>query len=209
MRSKTEHAAALRRHARPLIASLAAAVSVLCGPVKAEPLAKDACETLKSEQVALVGTGLRADMARGVAWAKSNLAADRLQKIARLIEVDEQLLFRCPAPPSPIEAAAKSAPKPDPAKPAKPPTAARAKVTGAKADGGEKAAESGGALVPQAASVADRPKKPTKAEADKKRAAAAAKARSKIKADDAFVPPPDAPISTLQAPAAAGQPKTQ
>lgn len=183
----------------PLAVLLVAAAVAAARIAAAAPLAKDACDALKSEQSALAAAGLRADMARGATWAKSNLGADRLKKITRLIEVDEQVLFRCPALPPDVEAAV----KPSPAPKAKP-KAAAAKQT---------PPESGGALAPQAGSAAtsapEKPKKVSKAEAaaEKKRAAAA-KGRSRTKADDTFVPPPNAPISTLQPPAAA-QPKAQ
>lgn len=216
MRAMAERVAGRRRHAWRLVSGLVYAAGVaLAGTAAAEPLPKDACDALKSEQVALIGSGLRADMGRGTAWAKSNLGADRLKKIGRLIEVDEQILFRCAAPATEVEAAAKPAvpAKPQVAKQAKPApgTPARTKVTGAKADDGGTAADSGGKLVPQAATAPEKPKKAAKAEAaaEKKRAATAAKAQGKTKAGDAFVPPPDAPISTLQAPAAAAQPKPQ
>ena len=38
-------------------------------------------------------------MAKGAGWAKANLAPDKLQEVRRLIEVDEQLLFRCQGKP--------------------------------------------------------------------------------------------------------------
>ena len=38
-------------------------------------------------------------MAKGPAWAKANLPPDKLQEVRRLIEVDEQLLFRCQGKP--------------------------------------------------------------------------------------------------------------
>ncbi len=197
MRAKAIGAARRRRCGLPLIVGLCAAGAGLVGQAAAAPLAKEACDALKSEQVALISTGLRADMARGAAWAKSNLGAERLKKIARLIEVDEQVLFRCPAPPPELEATAKPAPA---AAPKPKPKAASSK---------QAAPDAGGALEPQAATVPEKSKKASKAAvaAEKKRSAAAAKA--KIKAEDAFVPAPDAPISTLQPPAKGGQPKAQ
>ena len=39
--------------------------------------------------------GVRDRMAKGPSWAKANLAADKIDEVRRLIELDEQLLFRC------------------------------------------------------------------------------------------------------------------
>ena len=81
------------------------------GGAAAERLDKEACEALKAEQAALVEAGAKADMERGPEWAKANLAPDRLKRIARLLEVDEGLAFRCPQPRlPPVEVEAKSAP---------------------------------------------------------------------------------------------------
>ena len=81
------------------------------GGAAAERLDKEACEALKAEQARLVEAGAKADMERGPEWAKANLAPDRLKRIARLLEVDEGLAFRCPQPRlPPIEVEAKSAP---------------------------------------------------------------------------------------------------
>ena len=38
-------------------------------------------------------------LAKGPEWAKANLPPDKLEQIRRLIEVDEQLLFRCQGKP--------------------------------------------------------------------------------------------------------------
>jgi hypothetical protein len=59
------------------------------------PLDKASCEKLKTEQSQLEQGGTRGNMAKGPEWGKVNLAADKLDQIRRLIEVDGQLLFRC------------------------------------------------------------------------------------------------------------------
>lgn len=211
MRAKAEHSTRLLCRALWLIAALAGAGGFHAAA--AAPLEKDACDALKTEQTALTAAGARADMARGAAWGRANLGADRLKKIARLIEVDEQVLFRCPAPPPEVDAAAKpppaATPKPKPAKPAAAEAGRNTKAAAGKADTEAATAATGGKLEPQAATAPEKPQKPSRAAAaaaEKKRAAAAA-ARQKIKPDDAFVPPPDAPMSTLQPPAAGGPPK--
>jgi hypothetical protein len=59
------------------------------------PLAKDACDALRLEQSQLEAGGARANMVKGPEWARANLATNQQQLIARLIEVDEGLAFRC------------------------------------------------------------------------------------------------------------------
>src|SRR6476646_8025660 len=109
--------------------SLVLAAVALYAPVAgAAQLDKDSCARLKTEQTQLEQGGARGSMVRGPEWAKSNLPADKLENIRRLIEVDEQLLFRCggkplvalPGDPDPAET-----PRPAPAKAAKQPPAAK------------------------------------------------------------------------------------
>jgi hypothetical protein len=61
-------------------------------------LGEEACKDLKTEQAKLVDAGARKDMEKGPEWAKSNLPPERLAGIARLIEVEEGISFRCPRP---------------------------------------------------------------------------------------------------------------
>lgn len=65
----------------------------LVSPAVAERLTPEACELLSAEQDKLGGA--RADMQRGPEWARINLPPDRLARIRRLIEVEEQIAFRC------------------------------------------------------------------------------------------------------------------
>jgi hypothetical protein len=62
---------------------------------RATPLDKDGCAKLKVEQGELEHAGTRASMSKGPQWAKTNLEPDKLEQIRRLLEVDEQLQFRC------------------------------------------------------------------------------------------------------------------
>jgi hypothetical protein len=62
---------------------------------QAATLDKDTCARLEEEQTALEKSGVRTTLGKGAAWAKANLALDKLQEVRRLIEVDEQILFRC------------------------------------------------------------------------------------------------------------------
>jgi len=90
------------RHLRIGLRATAAAslsvASVLCAglsPVVGAPLDAPACEQLQSRLDHLRSEGAAADMARGPDWARANLSPDRLQRIGALLEVEEQLNFRC------------------------------------------------------------------------------------------------------------------
>lgn len=63
--------------------------------VSAAPLEADACANLTAERAGLVSQGVEGDMAKGAQWARQNLPETRLSQIKRLIEVNEQLSFRC------------------------------------------------------------------------------------------------------------------
>lgn len=170
----------------------------------AAPLPKEECDALKSEQGRLVAAGVRAEMSRGAAWAKTNLAPERMTSIARLIEVDEQILFRCGAAQAAAAAAAAAAEQAA-AEQAKANAAAGQPPAGAPAaapkprkpipaeKSKDKAAEPS-----QAAGASDAAAKPAQPQPPRKRAAA------KPKSDDAYVPPEGAPQSVLKPPAEAG-----
>jgi hypothetical protein len=64
-------------------------------PASAVPLDAPACEQLQTQLDALRNEGAAADMARGPEWARANLPLARLQRIETLLEVEEQLNFRC------------------------------------------------------------------------------------------------------------------
>jgi len=61
----------------------------------AERLDKSACNVLKVELGGIIAAGARDDMERGPEWAKANLPREKLRNILRLIELEEQLEFRC------------------------------------------------------------------------------------------------------------------
>jgi len=180
----------------------------------AAPLAKDACDALKTEQNALAATGIRAEMARGVVWAKANVTADKMKSIQRLIEVDEQILFRC----APVRAAAgpdgddgkdgkDAVPQPK-TKPAPKPKAAKPADTAAAAEA-EPGPGQDGAFKPDLSEASASPKKGEAPAAKNKATAANAKPKPKPNpkltpkieaAHDAFVPPEAVPKSVLKAP---------
>jgi hypothetical protein len=128
------------RALRPLGLALGI-IGTLSNGAEALPMAPEACDQAKAEQAGLETSGVGRDMAQGPDWARANLPIDRLQKIARWIELEEQILFRCPRPappPEPVTATAPSGgPKPEKTKPAqktKPQPAAAMRETG---DSGE------------------------------------------------------------------------
>ncbi len=79
------------------IVSLMVAAAV--GPARGAPLDDAACVSLSVERDGLIAQGVKDDMAKGPAWAKANLAEARMKAIAHLIEIEEQLSFRCPRSP--------------------------------------------------------------------------------------------------------------
>ena len=76
----------------------------------ATPLEKEVCSDLKEEHGQLVAAGAKANMERGPAWAKAKLQPDQIKQIERIINVEEQLAFRCPQPKPPLEQAENPAP---------------------------------------------------------------------------------------------------
>lgn len=95
---------------RPFIATAliaATAISATWGMAWAESLDEGACAQLQSEQAQLVKAGVKDSMARGPDWAGAGASLMRLKEIERLIEVEEQLMFRCP-PPKPVKEAAEA-----------------------------------------------------------------------------------------------------
>jgi hypothetical protein len=193
---------------RTAIALVAGALLVPTLALRAAPLDKDECAKLKTEQSQLEQAGTRGGMGRGPEWAKANLAPEKLQQIRRLIEVDEQILFRCQGRPlvnlretdpqlPPAEGkeaakrpVAKAAKTPDAEKAQKKAPAAVKKAATPPVD----AAKAPVAPVAKKAAPVPPPPAPSakigKEGEDKKAAAAkAAKAKPKVKVDDAYRPP--------------------
>lgn len=97
------------RALRPLVLAIGI-ISGLLSSADALPMAPEACERAKAEQSSLETSGVTRDMAQGPDWARANLPVDRLQRVARWIELQEQILFRCPRPAPPPEPATATAP---------------------------------------------------------------------------------------------------
>ncbi len=85
-------------------------IGTLSNGAEALPMAPEACEQAKAEQAGLETSGVARDMAQGPEWARANLPVDRLQRVARWIELQEQILFRCPRPAPPPEPETAAAP---------------------------------------------------------------------------------------------------
>lgn len=187
---------------------LLAAVLLLIPAARSSPLGKDGCAQLKVEQGELERAGTRAGMSKGPQWAKANLEPAKLDEIKRLLEVDEQLLFRCGG--RPLVNLPKD-PDPDPAarepsdKAAKAPQAAksqkkeRAKKAAAAPSPDQPAldqpaqpparkAPSTKAVPPAPKAAADKAE-PGSEKKDAKKTAAAKKAKAKAKVEDAYKPP--------------------
>ena len=201
---------------RFLVVAVLAALTLSFGDVRAAPLDAATCGQLKGEQVRMEQGGVRDRMAKGPSWAKANLAADKIDEVRRLIELDEQLLFRCSAR-NLVDLPAEADADPPPA------------VPGASEDGKDAASPKADAarrparksLRPRALRVnlprhplprprrkrrPSRPPRPKAAPPAKKQApakdagaapppekAAAAKPKPKAKVDDAFKAPPPNP----------------
>ena len=161
------------------------------------------CAKLKDEQAALEQAGVRGSMAKGPEWAKGNLSPDKLEQVRRLIEVDEQLTFRCHGKPlvqlpPEIEADPAAIPPGTDGKDAPGKAAVKKKgaVKKAAARPADKAGQEAGKQEPAVRRAA--PAKAAAAKANAEKAAqppggAPAKAKPKPKANDAYRPTPGDP----------------
>ena len=78
------------------IACLACACVFVAVAVEAAPkIDKETCAQLRGEQATFIQSGILADIQRGPAWAKSNLAPERIREIELFITLDEQIKFGC------------------------------------------------------------------------------------------------------------------
>jgi hypothetical protein len=74
---------------------LLAPLAALLVEARAAPLDAESCAKLMNEHGQLEQAGVEADMAKGPEWGKANLLPEKLDRIRRFIEIEEQLLFRC------------------------------------------------------------------------------------------------------------------
>ncbi len=200
---------------RLLVAAALTALALSLDGVHAAPLDAATCGQLKGEQVRMEQGGVRDRMAKGPSWAKANLTSDKIAEVRRLIELDEQLLFRCSArnlidlpaeadadPPPAVPGANEdgkdtASSKADAAPPAgqKKPATKSAPGEPAKAPAAKAAPKDTPKTAPAAPKAAPPAKKPAPAKEGGNappEKAAAAKPKPKPKVDDAFkAPPPD------------------
>jgi hypothetical protein len=182
------------------ITLITAALLLQLPAARATPLGKDGCAKLKTEQAELEKAGTRASMNKGPQWAKANLEPEKLEQIRRLLEVEEQLLFRCHG--KPLVNLPKDAIDPDPAARdpnAKAPAAKAAKTPKLKKEAVKKAAAPDAPakdVAKEASGAAKAPPEPkpapakTETKPGKKTAQKSAAAKKgKPKADDAYRAP--------------------
>jgi hypothetical protein len=194
------------------ITLFAAALLLQMPAARTAPLDKDGCAKLKVEQGQLELAGTRGNMGKGPQWAKTNLEPEKLDQIRRLLEVDEQLLFRCHG--KPLVNLPKDVTDPDPAarepgtdnakagKATKAPKAPKkeiAKKDGEKKDAGKKeplkkaaAPPAGTAPKGEAKQEPEAGTAPPEAKTAQK-PPAAKKTKAKQKADDAYRAPASEP----------------
>jgi hypothetical protein len=75
-----------------------AAVLIVLGvvPSLALPLDLAQCAALESERRTLVADRVDVSLALGPEWAKAHLTSQQIQAVYRLLELKEQVMFRCP-----------------------------------------------------------------------------------------------------------------
>lgn len=98
---------------RARLVTLLLAATAMAPPAGADRLGEVACGSLTDELKSLEEGGVKADLDKGVDWAKSNLGADGTTRLKHYFDVKEQVLFRCPRPkplPDPVDTAAARAP---------------------------------------------------------------------------------------------------
>ena len=174
----------LRGIGRARIAGLAL-LATLTGAVAA-PLDQPACDALDAELTKLVAAGAQSDFDKGPSWGKVNLTRERLSAVRRLIEVNEQLAFRCNRSRIAVKLKQEE-PEED------------AEAKGGKADGAPAPVRPARAKAPPKAKVA-KPAEPAAEQAEGAKAGEAAAAKPKPK------PKPAAKLEDAYSPAAAKSP---
>lgn len=155
---------------------------LLCSGAVAAPLDAAACDQLRQELATVEKSPARANFLKGPAWAKANLKPDQLAAVEKLIETEQQFLFRCPQPKRQLDAATEqimengTGSDPDPDAP-KPPASEGATPAAPKAKAVKKAAAAAPSE-PDTAGKADEPAAPKPK----------AKRAPRPKADDAYQP---------------------
>ncbi len=187
-RPKSHELAVHRRRIKPVkraqrivsgICLVFAQASLWTAAAPAAPLAANACQEAQLEYAALSAAGVEEDFRRGAQWGQANLSAERLRQVARFIELQETILFRCPRPKPQQDEPAEAALNPDQAQTSK------AKSTSAE-PAETKPADGKPTGKPQKANTPARPNGSPTSPPD----VAAKPQRMKPKVNDAYVPPP-------------------
>ena len=74
---------------------------VLClcsAPAIGRPLDADTCEKLKKQSAVLIRLGAEKNLLKGPDWASDNLDSVGMDRVRLYIEIQEDILFRCPEP---------------------------------------------------------------------------------------------------------------
>ncbi len=173
-------------------AMFALLLAIPMAPAAAVPLEGEACEQLQVRLDTLRNEGAAADMARGPEWARANLTPDRLQRIGALIEVEEQLNFRCGLAkitlPNTIEGGEEEVPSPGEASIEGAPGTIAIPQKAPPAPGRPASVATPAAKSP--ANVAPPRKKPAQGGTPQKAPEKAPAKKKRPQADDAYRPPP-------------------
>lgn len=84
----------MSRAGHALLALLLGAVAAPWHAMAAK-LDKETCAALASELAAITATGIKADMGRGPAWGITNMSPERISSARRLMDIEDQIEFRC------------------------------------------------------------------------------------------------------------------
>ena len=76
---------------------------LVAAPVGAAPLPPEVCAQLKGELASMAAAGVPTQMEQSPKAAARQLTVEQRSDIARYIKVEQQLLFRCPRPPAPLD----------------------------------------------------------------------------------------------------------
>jgi hypothetical protein len=79
------------------LAILIGLVALAASPAGAKPLDQQTCLLLDQQLKAIEATGIKADLEKGPAWGRANLAQSRLDQIRIYLDIAEKVLFRCPS----------------------------------------------------------------------------------------------------------------
>lgn len=68
------------------------------GQASAAKLGHEICGALRAKSAEMIAAGVKKDLELDAAWARSNLPAERVQRVLAFIDITEKVLFQCPPP---------------------------------------------------------------------------------------------------------------